>query len=312
MGKLQVSDIDLNLLVVLDVLLEELHVTRAAKRLHRTQSAVSHALSRLRVQLGDPLLVKVGGRMRATPRARLLAPEVHRLLGELQFVLTQPGEWEPRTSTRVFSVMGPDFTSAAFPALLQEMSKSAPHTMADLVPVEPSMFRDVAHGVHDVAFFRVMEPQAAVEVESLFSLPHVVFCRKGHPALQDWNLESWLKYPHIRIRMVGGTSPVDQILTARGLQRKIGPTFSNFLMVPPVLAESDMLFTAPFGILAHGAKRFNLIALPCPVPAEDVRLGVYTGVQRARDPAIEWFRGALINALNETFDRPFDAHHERR
>ena len=67
---MRLAGIDLNLLTSLDVLLDETSVTRAAKRLGKTQPAVSHNLRRLRELLGDPLLVRTPHGMQATPGRR--------------------------------------------------------------------------------------------------------------------------------------------------------------------------------------------------------------------------------------------------
>ncbi|MFO0667468.1 MAG: LysR family transcriptional regulator [Polyangiaceae bacterium] len=101
MHTIDVAATDLNLLVVLDVLLQERNVTRAAKRLHRTQSATSHALGRLREQLGDPILVRVGGEMRPTPKAERLAGEVSRILRTISRVLAHEGAFDPHDGPRV-------------------------------------------------------------------------------------------------------------------------------------------------------------------------------------------------------------------
>ena len=100
MREIDIASTDLNLLVVLDVLIQERNVTRAAKRLHRTQSATSHALGRLREQLGDPILVRVGGEMRPTPKAERLAGEVSRILRTIGRVLAQESAFEPATTDR--------------------------------------------------------------------------------------------------------------------------------------------------------------------------------------------------------------------
>ena len=134
MHEIDVSATDLNLLVVLDVLLQERNVTRAAKRLHRTQSATSHALGRLREQLGDPLLVRVGGEMRPTPKAEQLAGEVSRILRTIARVLAQRGAFDPATTDRVFTLAGPDFVAATLPVLIARMAKLTPAAGVELVP----------------------------------------------------------------------------------------------------------------------------------------------------------------------------------
>ena len=95
-------NIDLNLLIVLDVLLQERSVTTAAKKLGRTQSAVSHALSRLRTTFDDKLLVRVGGNMEPTPRAKNLQQDLQRLLSSLRRFMDDTDEFSPKESTRTF------------------------------------------------------------------------------------------------------------------------------------------------------------------------------------------------------------------
>ncbi len=126
MHQIDLSDIDLNLLVVLDVLLEERNVTRTAERLHRTQSAMSHALGRLREQLQDPILVRVSGQMRPTPKAGRLQPEVRRLLRSIERMLSDREQFDPQLSRRIFTVVAPDFVATVLPALMQSILREAP------------------------------------------------------------------------------------------------------------------------------------------------------------------------------------------
>ena len=103
----QIESVDLNLLRVLDVLLDEMSVTEAAKRLGRTPSAVSHALSRLREMLDDPLLLRSGNRLVASPRAEALREPLRRVLTDLMRVVQAEAEFDPATSTRRFVVAAP-------------------------------------------------------------------------------------------------------------------------------------------------------------------------------------------------------------
>src|SRR5947209_10288179 len=100
---------DLNLLAVFEVLMRERSVTRAAERLGRTQSAVSHSLSRLRDQLGDPLLIKGGRRMEPTAFALEFIEQVRPLLRGVERVLSPRHKFEPARSRRVFRLAAPDF-----------------------------------------------------------------------------------------------------------------------------------------------------------------------------------------------------------
>ena len=117
---------DLNLLRVLDVLLEERSVTRAGSRLGLSQSAVSHALTRLRHALGDELLVRGPSGMRPTPRALELAAGVHAAMTQLQATLA-PSGFDPATTQRRFNVVaGPYAASVLAPPIAARMAAEAP------------------------------------------------------------------------------------------------------------------------------------------------------------------------------------------
>jgi DNA-binding transcriptional LysR family regulator len=308
MHEFDIARADLNLLVVLDVLLEERSVTRAAKRLHRTQSAMSHALGRLRDLLGDPILVRVGGGMRPTPRAERLAGEVSRILQTLGRVLAEEAAFEPLTSRRVFRLAGPDFVAAVLPDLLARMAASAPRASVELVQAVPGMFRDVADGRADLAIARASAERADGLFEApLATLDWAVFARAGHPAAASWDTGAWASYPHVRVRTSsGGESPVDDAARALGLARRHGPWLPHFLLAPPLLAQTDLLMTVPRAILAELAPRFGLITLPCPVELAPIKLSLYRSAQLERDPAIGWFRAQVEAAATSVFGGPND------
>ena len=299
MQSVELADIDMNLLVVLDVLLEELHVTRAAKRLHRTQSAMSHALSRLRTQLNDPILIRVGGRMRPSPWAEQIQPELRRLLRSLEHVIQPPAPWEPLESKRRFTVVGPDFCAVVFPEILRRFSLEAPLASVELVQTSDSMLLDVAEGRHDVCFFRMVTPPQAVTCHSLAVHEHTVFMRRGHPALDDWGVDAWLRHPHIRIRMSGGKSPVDQSLDDAGLTRVGGPLLPHFMLAPAVLQNSDALFTVPYGVLSGMLDSYNLVAMPAPIPIPPIELALYFSRKLENEPASRWFREIVVSAFEQ-------------
>ncbi len=306
MRKIDITSIDLNLLVVLDVLLQERNVTRAAKRLHRTQSATSHALGRLREQLGDPILVRVGGEMRPTPMAERLAGEVSRILRTISRVLTQESAFEPATTDRVFTLAGPDFVAAILPVLLAHMVQATPFAGLEFVPAGPGMLRDVADGRVDVAVAPSSVPKAdGLCSAALVALDWAVYARSDHPAVRTWNAKAWAAYPHVRVRTPsGGESPVDVAARAQKLSRRTGPYLPHFLLAPPLLARTDLLMTVPRAVLADVAPRFGLVALPCPVKLAPIELSMFWSAQLDRDPAIIWFREGLREAATEVFDAP--------
>lgn len=306
MQHFDIAQMDLNLLVVLDVLLQERNVTRAAKRLGRTQSATSHALGRLRDQLDDPILVRVGGQMRPTPRAERLGPEVARVLGTITRVLSDATtQFDPSTTERTFVIRAPDFVTLALPTMLARMEVEAPHASVEIVGAGTDMLRDVADGRCDLAVAPARIPAVdGVRRTRIAKLGWSVFARKGHPAAATWGKRAWARYPHIRVRTSSGTTgPVDDGAQAEQLQRQSGPVLPHFLLAPPVLAATDMLMTVPTAVLADVAPRFGLVALRCPIRLPAIELALHWSAALERDPALLWLRALAEDALREVFGR---------
>ena len=301
--EIDVAGMDLNLLVVLDVLLQERNVTRAARRLHRTQSATSHALRRLREHLGDPVLVRVGGAMRPTPKAERIAGEVSRLLRTIGRVLAEEGAFDPATTDRVFTLAGPDFAVGLVPTVLVRVAARMPLAGCEFVAAAAGMLQSVADGRVDLA----IGPSSMLSVDGLlgaplFALDWVVYAREGHPAIGVWGAKAWASHPHLRVRIGAGVEgPVDQAARARGLTRRVGVWLPSFLMAPPILAETDLLFTAPRAVLAGVAQRFGLVALPCPLKLAPVAHALFWSTRLDRDPAITLFREMVLGASQEVF-----------
>jgi len=125
MNQIDLTRIDLNLLAIFEVLMEERQVSRAAERLGRTQSALSHALARLRRQLGDPLLVRVGGTMQPSPLALALSEEIQPILRSIRRTLAPRQPFDPATSERVFRIAMADFWSFAVVDFLAHAARHA-------------------------------------------------------------------------------------------------------------------------------------------------------------------------------------------
>lgn len=140
---MNISNFDLNLLRVFDMLLREQNVSRAAERLALTQPTVSNALARLRDQLGDPLLVRVGRRMRPTPRALALEGPIRAALQQIEQTLATGDAFEPRRSHRQLRIALTDFVEQlCMPPLLARLQVLAPHLRIDVVHLAPNLPAD--------------------------------------------------------------------------------------------------------------------------------------------------------------------------
>lgn len=296
MKKIDLSRLDLNLLVTFEVLMAEGNVTHAATRLGRTQSAISHALGRLREQVGDPLLVKTARGMAPTPFAQKLVEDVRPVLRTIQRIVTPPEPFDPATSTRHFSLAVPDFVPALLPKVIGAISRAAPDVTVEWLAPNNQTLQNVAEGQIDLAVINSASPvpdgvqrQAAGGDQIA-----VTFMRKGHPAIANWGLAAWLKWPHIVVHLGERMKGHVEIATdRRKLQRKVGASVSHFSQVPALLAETNLLATMTPLVMGDGIARYGLSGLQPPIELEPARFSLAWSFRNATDPGNEWLRAIV-------------------
>lgn len=279
--------LDLNLLVVLDTLLAERHVTRAGKRLGLSQPATSNALERLRRMFDDPLLERGASGLELTPRARALCEPLAALLHEVAQLV---GSSEPDLARvqRSIRLSVADYGLSAFIApLLSRITERAPGI--DLVCL-PWSGADEAHAAIDAGHLdlalSVLAP-ANLRFRPILHETYVVAMRDGHPASR-LTLSRWLAHPHIVVSGRGSASgPLDTVLAARGEQRRVAVVVPSFLAVPPLLAASDLLALIPER-LARLSTGLTWTPPPLPVPGFDVALVWHPRTDA--DPAVAFVR----------------------
>src|SRR3569833_1290582 len=161
-------NLDLNLLRIFDVVLEERSVTRAGARLGLTQSAVSHALNRLRYTLGDELFVRGPAGMQPTPRASEIAPRIRAGLAQLQAALA-PAEFDPAQSNRCFVIAaGAYVASVLMPAVAARIEAEAPHASIRLRNLEGPIGEELDTGRCDLAITMFGRTPARFATERVF------------------------------------------------------------------------------------------------------------------------------------------------
>lgn len=291
---IHLKDVDLNLLVVLDVLLREQSVTRAAERLHLTRSAVSHALGRLREAFGDELLVRDGRRMRPTVRAEGLAETLPRVLLQLERALTGPEPFRPEEATRTFRLSAPDFVATLVPGLLRDVGEVAPGVRVELVPFPPGggAVRELVAGRFDALVAPSFIEQEGVRCESLGTWSWAVYGRSGHPAFQDWSPEAWSAYPHLQILRTtdgSGQGAVGQRATAQGLPRVVGAAVPHFTMAAPILAQTDLLLTVPSVVMSSFVAPYDLERRDPPFDLPAMGLSLFRSATTGDEPGVRWF-----------------------
>ena len=290
--------LDLNLLVVLDALLDEAHVTRAADRLCMSQSATSAALARCRSLFNDPLLERGRGTMRLTSYAQTLRAPLKSLLGNVVELINPPSLPlnQIQQTLRI--------TMADYPALfvigplMQTLQASAPgiNLVIQAWAGADSAKTALLNGSTDIAVSVFPHVEEELYCKTLLEEEYVVAMREQHPAAANFDIDGWLAYPHIVVSGKGeNTTPVDVALAQRGLSRRVGLVLPNFQMVPPLLSSSDLMALLPSRVvpLTQG-----ITALPLPVPVAGFPLHIAWHQRRSQDIALQHVADILGQMLH--------------
>jgi DNA-binding transcriptional LysR family regulator len=298
------SSVDLNLLVVLRALLSERHVTRAAKRVGLSQSATSHALSRLRELYGDPLLVRSGRALSLTPRAEQLLPALERGLTDLKTTLDAEPVFDAKTAHRSFVLGMADYMQAVMMGpLLGALEARAP--FVDLTFTHPAnLDEQVSSGHLDLGLqVTSRHPGTALSSQRLFDDEFVCLVRENHPKIgKKLTLEAYLAARHVVVAPSGTSgSLVDSELAERGLSRRVALRVSNFLVAPIVVADTDYVSTMPRRLGLKLAERYGLRALPPPVPLPSFGFLLIWHPRLDHDPAQRWLR-ELVTEVSDSLD----------
>jgi len=262
MQKNNLLAIDLNLLTVFEALMAERQVTRAAERLRLTQPAVSHALGRLRLLFDDPLLKRGPGGMEPTPKALTVAPAVSAALGQIRGLLAPVEAFVPERSDRRFVLGMSDYAAFTLaPRLLPELRRAAPKaTLVIRHAGRAQAFAMVERGEVELIVGNFPHPPPYLSGEALAEDALVCAARRGHPALKrGFDLAGYLAADHLNVSLRGEAGgSVDEALAALGHRRRVVATVGHFLVVPFLLATSDLIATEPRRVMQRLAPSLGL------------------------------------------------------
>ena len=274
MRALHISRVDLNLFVVFETIHAEGGITRAAEKLHLSQPAISHALSRLREMFGDPLFVRQGQSMIPTPLARNLVEPVRQALRALEGTLNESGPFDPAHSHRRF-VLGlrAELEAVLLPPLVAKVSAAAPFVELSAVRLDRRRLEaDLASGALDAAVDVLVSGSGALRQSRLGTDSLVVVVRRGHPkAAGAPELEDYLRWDHVLVSSRRrGASLEDVALQKLGAQRHVTLRCQQYFAAFRVVAETDTQTSGKCWL-----KWVATLPLPTAVgPASTVSLGV--------------------------------------
>jgi DNA-binding transcriptional LysR family regulator len=285
---------DLNLIIALDALLEEGSVIGAARRMNLSPPAMSRTLTRIREQLGDPILVKTGRRMVPTPRALALREQVHQTMESAITLLQPESVLSLAALERTFTLHANDvFISAYGGVLLARLREEAPNVGIRFTPENGSDEDSLRDGKVDL-YISAMRPLGDdIHVQSLFSTRFMGLAREDHPIFNaEITPQSYAAYEHISVSRRGrARGPIDKQLAESGLLRPISLVMPTFHSGVFSLGNSDLILSLPEHVVravqSMGIKARSF-ALPVTVEAIPIVQAWHPRFQR--DAAHRWLR----------------------
>jgi DNA-binding transcriptional LysR family regulator len=288
--------VDLNLLVVLDALLDERNVTRAAARLGYTQSSVSSMLARLRDVFGDPLFVRAQRGLLATPCAEALAAPLKHLLADSQLLFARAA-FDPRTAETTFTISSNDYMQhALLTPFIKVLRSEATQIRLAIAPLIIEGLGDaLARGQIDLALTIPEFAPPDLPSRLLYRERYVVAVRAQHPLarLATVTVERFCSYDHVLVSPTGGSfeGPTDRALARLRLRRKVRYSVQSFLLIPDILQTDDLIALVPARLLRANDKRLAVLKSPIEVPGFDVIAVWHPRIDK--DPAHRWLRSRL-------------------
>jgi DNA-binding transcriptional LysR family regulator len=292
MHRMNVGDIDLNLLHVFAAVHQSGSVSRAAERLGLSQPAASHALTRLRLLLNDPLFVRAPGGVRPTPRAERLAPQVVAALQLLDAALQESDRFDAVRARRRFVLHMSDIGADEFlPLLLRDLARDAPGVTLEAVQLPAEAIAPaLEQGRLDLAFGYLPE-LGGREQATLLTERYVLLLRRGHPlarALRDLSDRSALqRLEYIVVR--SHTVPA-RALQQLGLEQRIRLALPHFMVVPPILEATDLALVLPSRPAARFASRHALQVVDADLDLPPFPVAMHWHWRHTADPGHRWLR----------------------
>jgi LysR family nod box-dependent transcriptional activator len=300
------NKLDLNLLVALDALLAARSITRAAERMHLSQSAMSNALRRLRDYFEDELLVQVGRQLELTPRAEVLREAVRDVLLRIDTSIATQPQFDCTTSDREFRLCISDYTMEVLvPRVLAAAACQRSTVRFNLLPQVRNPAQALEHGDADLLVIPKAYCSAEHPAEILFTdeFACVVWSGSSH-ARQGLSFERYAGAGHVVMQPVGTDQPAFEswFVQRYGLSRRIEVTAYSFAALPFLVVGTELVATV-HSLLAHGVvKALPVTLLPPPLPMPVFEQAMQWHKYRSQDPGLLWLRTLMQQAARAMLD----------
>lgn len=299
---------DLNLLRIFDALVREGTVTAAADRLGLSQPAVSNALNRLRLLLGDPLFVRTRHGMEPTAFALRLCSPVQDGLAQIQSGLSQVVTFDPATSDRTFTALMNDVGAASFlPAVTKGLLRVAPHVNLHVRELDHADYEDALDsGTADLAIGRVMLSET-FRSEFLLKSTYVAVLRPDHPALTRkrgvrpfLTLDSYMAADQVAVSPRGATSnPVERAILKMHLNCRIMLNVPHATSLYNIIPGTDLIATVPDRCVEFLCRDKRLTWAELPIRIEPNMVYQWWHKRHDHDAGHRWLRDFMSDAIRD-------------
>lgn len=301
------NTLDLNLLRVLDAMLLELNTTRVATRIGLSQPAISAALNRLRQVLGDPLFVREGNRMVATPFAASIQAPLREALGRIERTLAGKA-FDPAVSTKRFRMTGgDDVAEVVLPQLIRLFAEKAPGIRFELLPnSQQPLANQFVEGGIDLALWITEEtPDWIVHVRAAHVAPVVIastgneeIARAGIKPGEVIPIELYCGVPHVFFAPRGNLGGwEDDALAKLGRRRRIVVTVADFFSLARLVSQTQLIGLLPPPFALSIASQFGLRAYALPFEMPLIPLDLFWHSRHTDDPEHRWIRERVLELL---------------
>jgi DNA-binding transcriptional LysR family regulator len=299
----ELSDIDLNQLVLFQQLMVERGVSKVAEKMGLTQPAVSNTLAKLRRQFGDDLFVRTPTGMMPTPFAEQLAEPIGYALGMIHSGLNQHSRFDPASVKRPVAIGMTDIGEIVFlPALVERLRQDSPGLSLSTVRTTATTLRDdMEAGKVDLAIGPLPQLKAGFFQRRLFRQRYVCLFRKGHPLdRKPLTLADFRAAEHLVIVSAGtGHGKVDELIRRAGVDRSVRLTIPHFVSVGHILRRTDMVATVTERLAESLVEPFDLAFRPHPVDLPEIAINLFWHAKVHRSPAHQWLRGVIFELFGE-------------
>ncbi len=301
---MHINRTDLNLFIVFEAVYSQGGVTRAAETLNLSQPTISHALSRLRERLGDPLFIRQGQKLAPTPMAQKIIAPVRDALKIFERTLVELDGFDPANAAMKFNIgMRSLMESTYLLPLVLLVNESAPRVSVSACPfdrrrLEPTLASGELNAVIDV----FMPTSTEVRHEHLGRAPSVVVARRGHPIIDgNLSLDTYLSAEHVLVTSrPDGLGPEDQVLARNGHTRSIRARCQQINTAMRIVVSSNLLLTMSRTFATRANTWFDHQILNTPFDTDGIDTFLYWHNNTDADPANRWLRSLIKATVSET------------